>query len=343
MTGKPHATHGPPPLGTPQVSVIIPAYNAAGWASRAIDSVLAQDYPRLDVVVVDDGSTDATGDVCRGYGDRIRYLRQDNAGVSVARNRGIAEARGELVCFLDADDEYLPGHVATLAGALGRHPEAGLACGAFRVTDGQRLRHRSARPTGGAGREEWTIPRPFRDLARGLFVWTGSLMARREAFDEVGVFPVGAARGQDLHMWTRLIGRFPCVYVDRELALYHKSPRTTSLRFHGGRRNQLPIGYLFREEEMRRRIDRRHWPDYRIWRRDRCVFHCLQRLARGGSPESLRKIIGMIPPAPASPRRSLAEGLLRLPDPWLACAGELLRGGVLVKDALLLLRRRLRG
>ena len=90
------------------VSVVIPTYNYARYLGEAIDSALGQTLPPLEVIVVDDGSTDDTPEVLAKYGDRIRVLRQENAGVAIARNSGIAAARGEFIAFLDADDVWFP-------------------------------------------------------------------------------------------------------------------------------------------------------------------------------------------------------------------------------------------
>ncbi|MEO6423460.1 MAG: glycosyltransferase family A protein, partial [Candidatus Nitrotoga sp.] len=95
-------------MSAPRFSVIIPAYNARDTLARALDSVLAQSWPAFEIIVIDDGSIDATAEVAASYGDKIRYLRQDNAGVSAARNHGARIASGDWLVFLDADDWYYP-------------------------------------------------------------------------------------------------------------------------------------------------------------------------------------------------------------------------------------------
>ncbi len=103
-------TSGSPKEGpsAPLVSVVIPTYNRAQMVSEAVRSVLEQTFGDLEVIVVDDGSTDGTREALKPHADKIRYLRQENSGVSAARNRGIAEARGSLIAFLDSDDLWLP-------------------------------------------------------------------------------------------------------------------------------------------------------------------------------------------------------------------------------------------
>ena len=110
----------------PRVSVIVPTYNRREWLCEAIDSILAQTYGDLEVIVIDDGSTDGTGGALRErYGDRIRYRWYGNAGVSAARNRGIELARGEFVAFLDSDDLWLEPKVEKQVHYLDEHPEVG--------------------------------------------------------------------------------------------------------------------------------------------------------------------------------------------------------------------------
>jgi glycosyltransferase involved in cell wall biosynthesis len=118
----------------PLVTTIVTFYNQGRFVRDTLESVLAQDYPRHEVIAVDDGSTDDTPQACAAFGDRILYHRQRNAGVSAARNAGTRLASGDLLAFMDGDDLWLPAKIATqVAGAL-RHPESGIV-----VSDGVRF------------------------------------------------------------------------------------------------------------------------------------------------------------------------------------------------------------
>lgn len=110
-------------MGGEQVSVVIPSYNYARFLPAAIDSALGQSHRNIEVIVVDDGSVDDTAAVAAQYGDRIRYIRQENQGLSAARNRGLQAARGVLIQFLDADDVLGRHSVAERVAYLARHPE----------------------------------------------------------------------------------------------------------------------------------------------------------------------------------------------------------------------------
>lgn len=106
------------------VSVIIPAYNSAYSLGHAIESALMQAPPRVEVIVINDGSTDATAEVAKSFGDRIIYLEQENQGQGAARNLGLEKATGEFIAFLDADDYWKPGFLKACVGFLWEHPEA---------------------------------------------------------------------------------------------------------------------------------------------------------------------------------------------------------------------------
>jgi glycosyltransferase involved in cell wall biosynthesis len=179
---------------TPTVSVIVPAFNAAATIRRALDSALAQTGCSLDVVVVDDGSTDATFRLLADYTERIRILRQANAGVASARNAAIEAARGDFVAFLDADDEWLP---AKLEKQLSRFcPGVDVVyCGASYFTaTGAPVRQAPVYLEGDV------LPR----LMDGNFIPTSSVVVRAQCFRPEVRFPSTLRLGEDYAMWVRL-------------------------------------------------------------------------------------------------------------------------------------------
>jgi glycosyltransferase involved in cell wall biosynthesis len=116
----------------PAVGVVIPAWNAERWLGEAIESVFAQEYPPIDIVVVDDGSSDRSAAIAESYGPPVRVLRQPNAGIGAARNSGVALVEGELVTFLDADDLLTPRSLACRVEVLARRPEIDVVFGHVR-------------------------------------------------------------------------------------------------------------------------------------------------------------------------------------------------------------------
>lgn len=160
------------------VSVVIPAYDAEGFLARAVESVLGQSIPPREILVVDDGSTDGTADVARRLGERIRYLRQENAGPSGARNRGIGAAAGEWVAFLDADDWWLPRRLERGLAVAGRYPGLNWVAGRYRLLhpDGRMI---APEGEGGYVPPGERLPN-FYDAARGgLRFHTGTMLIRR--------------------------------------------------------------------------------------------------------------------------------------------------------------------
>ena len=197
----------------PLISVIIPCYNYGRFLAQALDSVRAQNYPATEIVVVDDGSTDDTPTVAARYPE-VTYLRQENQGLSAARNAGIRASRGELLVFLDADDWLFPEALATNAAVLRQHPEAAFVAGAhtFVYPDGRTLA--IALPLSGV---------PYRDLlARGNYIaMIAAVMFARWALPEPAFDP--ALRNcEDYDLYLRLARRHPVVQHGSQLAAYRQ-------------------------------------------------------------------------------------------------------------------------
>ena len=129
-----------PEVSPSVVSVVVPVYDVEPYLSQCIDSVLAQTHLSLEIILVDDGSTDGSPSICDGYASqdtRVRVIHQDNAGLSAARNVGMVAATGQFVTFLDADDWWEPSFVSSLVTALDEHPEAGIAMSTFARVPGE--------------------------------------------------------------------------------------------------------------------------------------------------------------------------------------------------------------
>jgi glycosyltransferase involved in cell wall biosynthesis len=185
----------------PLVSVMIPVYNGEAYLGEAIDSVLQQNYRPVEIIVVDDGSDDATGEVARRYGDAVRYTKQDRGGNGAARNRAVALATGELFTFLDADDRLVPDALERLVSALAEDPTLEAVYGHVRDFISPDL-----------DAEALARLRPPIDRIAGCL--PTNMLMRRETFLRVGEFPthlrVGvtvdwSARADEMGLSTILI------------------------------------------------------------------------------------------------------------------------------------------
>lgn len=199
---------------TLRVSVVMPARNAARHIGAAVSSALAQTIEDLEVVVVDDGSTDATAAIAESHGKRVRVVSQASAGVAAARNRGIAESRAALVAFCDADDILLPGHLAALLSVHGggRAVATANAYWLFETgIDPARLRHRGRFPPESGQR---------RAILEQNFVSTMAVFPRT-LVDEIGPFSEDLTRAEDWEFWMRAVfAGVPVRHQPRPLALY---------------------------------------------------------------------------------------------------------------------------
>ena len=224
----------------PDVSVVIPTYNRAGLLPRAMDSALAQTYDDLELVVVDDGSTDDTEAVVRGYDDpRVRYVAHEtNRGANVARNTGIEAAEGEYVAFLDSDDEWLPRKIERQVDRVGESTWVGAYCGAETRTEGVGAELRASVASMLARADEAPEYRGGTRLVGEILAdnvqpGAGStLLVRTDVARAIGGFDEALDRFQDPEFVLRVLGEGPLTYVDEPLVVRHPtgSPPADTVR-----------------------------------------------------------------------------------------------------------------
>lgn len=198
----------------PIVSVIIPTYNYGHFIEGTINSVLSQTFTGFEVIVVDDGSTDNTGEIVKQFGDKVRYIWQENGGPNKARNTGIRAARGQHIGFLDADDRWLPEKLELQLHLIQRDPKIGLVYSRVYKFDesGVIFGHY---PLGPCCRGK-----VMRQLYMRQVIAMSSTLVRREVFDHVGLFNKNVTGPDDWDMWLRIAARYEFDFVSQPLALY---------------------------------------------------------------------------------------------------------------------------
>jgi glycosyltransferase involved in cell wall biosynthesis len=204
----------------PKVSVVIPAFNSAGTIARAIDSVLAQDVPEMEIIVIDDGSTDETPSILDGYGKRITAIRQVNQGVAAARNRGIDAAQGEFIAFLDSDDEWYPKKLKKQMLLMEENPGVGLVSSSAKYVDesGIILQFGSADFKG----------RVTDVLLFENVIVTSSVVVRKACLQLIRPYfrhhlSGGGAGVEDWDLWLRLSARCDFIVGAEPLVVYYRS------------------------------------------------------------------------------------------------------------------------
>ena len=200
-----------------RVTAVTPAYNRARYLPQAIESVLAQEFPGLEHVIVDDGSTDSTPEAVRPYLDRVRYERQENQGQSAAWNRCLEMARGEYVAFLDSDDAWLPGKLARQIPILDADPGAGMLYSPVRYIDADG-RPKPERPSGRPTPSEWILPA----LLLHNLADNGGVIVRRRLLLEAGGFDPAVREGNDWDMWLRIAARHRVLFDPTPSALIRR-------------------------------------------------------------------------------------------------------------------------
>jgi glycosyltransferase involved in cell wall biosynthesis len=213
----------------PLVSVVVTCHNYGAFLPEALESVLGQTYPNVEIIVVDDGSTDDTRAVTKPFLDRgVRYLHQENRGPGPARNAGVAATSGPLVGFLDADDAWLPNKLSLQVAYFERHPELGLVSGAyFQGDEDNNAVGLVPAPRLGSG---YVFERL---LVRNELHNPTVVLVRRSCLEEVGGFSDIAPPVEDWDTWIEVAQRFPIGAVSEPVARRRRHARTISRRASG--------------------------------------------------------------------------------------------------------------
>lgn len=206
--GSSCVTSSSDPQPFPTVTVVTPSYNQGRFIRETIDSVLSQDYPAIEYMVIDGGSTDDTVSILKGYGSRVSWISEPDKGQSEAINKGWKRATGEIVAWLNSDDIYLPGAISTGVTYLQSHPDVGLVYG-----DGFHMSEEG----GALGRfpsEPFSVDR----LKETCFIAQPTTFVRRSVIEQVGFIRDSLRYCMDYDLWIRISKRYRLQYVPIPMA-----------------------------------------------------------------------------------------------------------------------------
>jgi glycosyltransferase involved in cell wall biosynthesis len=225
-------------VSEPLVTIVTPSFNQGHFIQATIESVLSQDYPRVEYIIMDGGSTDSTHDVVKPYLDRLTYVSEKDRGQTHAINKGLRRAKGEIVAYLNSDDTLLPGAIGRAVAAMGRHPEVGAIYG-----DGYQI------DFDGRVKQKFPFTEPFNlwKLTYVLdYVLQQSVFFRRACVEEIGWFNEDLHFGMDWDILVRLGKRYGLAYVPEEFGCLREYDAAKS--FAGGERRFAELARLLREQ-----------------------------------------------------------------------------------------------
>lgn len=204
-------------------TVVIPLYNKEKEIARTLHSVLAQTYAPLEILVVDDGSTDGSARVVRSFASPlIRLLPQANAGVAAARNRAAGEASGNYIAFLDGDDAWKPDYLASMARLIRNWPGCGMYAAAFDAVSGGKVAACRTYDREGVVTDFFCIS------MHRIVCQTSFAVVPRDIFLGEGGFPKGMKLGEDLYLWIKIAWDYPVCFTPERLGLYNRSASNRS-------------------------------------------------------------------------------------------------------------------
>ncbi len=204
-----------------KISVVTPSFNQGNFIERTIQSVLGQNYPRLEYLVMDGGSSDGTLEILQQYQAHLRWVSEPDGGQAAAINKGFRQATGDIVCWLNADDEFMPGALLQVADYFSQHPEAKLVYGNAETID------QAGRSYGRRGNVKATN---FTELvSQGDFIVQPAAFWRAELLAEVGLLDESLRYCLDYEYWLRVAQKYPLHYLPVSLARerFHPQAKTT--------------------------------------------------------------------------------------------------------------------
>ncbi len=223
---------------SPKVSVVIPTFNRAHYVVETINSVLAQTLKDLEVIVVDDGSTDNTREAVEKFGDPVKYVYQNNGGVASASNAGFRSSTGEYVGLLGDDDLWLSNKLEVQVKELDRNPQLGFVCSQADVFNDDGILYTLKR---------YDNKDTYEDLFNNNFVPTLTVLMRRSCVEQIGFLDETIASAEDYDYWLRLARRWPFKFIDQTLAKWRMTPNSVSKNL-----NKMFLGHwqMFHKKEI---------------------------------------------------------------------------------------------
>lgn len=237
----------------------MPLYNKAPYVREAVESVVKQTYQNWELVIVDDGSTDGGGEIVRATEDpRIHVIRQENAGVSTARNRGVAESSAPYICLLDADDWWEPTFLEEMAGLTERHPDAGIYGTGYWIVKNGRKQPAPIGVEEGFSEGETNYCQVYaRTLCMPLT--SISVCIPRHIFEEFEGFPKGIKLGEDFLLWVHIALRYNVVLLNKPLSNYNQD---ADIKYRGTHHLHAPEHHMLWHLDDLEPLEKTH-PDYK--------------------------------------------------------------------------------
>lgn len=228
----------------PRISVAIPLYNKEKEIAATLESALTQSFSPVEVIVVNDGSTDRGPEIVKGFGSPlIRLIDQPNAGVSAARNRATVEAAGDLIAYLDGDDMWTEGYLAKIASMITEYPGCGAYSAALDIVSGNKIHPAKSL------REEGIVEDFFREAMKYYICQPSATVIPKTVLEKTGGFPEGMKMGEDLYLWIKIASEYKICFTPERLVRYNRTASNRSVGIYTPEKTIFSFEDLYRPEE----------------------------------------------------------------------------------------------